>query len=43
MNNISSNRANELDEKLIMLFNKFESKGVIKNIIEQKLRYSYEL
>lgn len=43
MNNISSNRKNELDEKLIMLFNKFESKGVIKNIIEQKLGYSYDL
>ncbi len=41
MDNISSNRKNELEEKLIDLFNKFEDNDVIKNIIENKLGYSY--
>ena len=41
MNNISSNRKNELEEKLVELFNKFAENGIIKDIIESKLGYSY--
>lgn len=41
MNNISSNRKNELEEKLVELFNKFAKNDVIKDIIESKLGYSY--
>lgn len=41
MDNISSNRKNELEEKLVELFNKFVDNDVIKNIIENKLGYSY--
>lgn len=41
MNNISSNRKNELEEKLVELFNKFAENDVIKDIIESKLGYNY--
>ena len=41
MNNISSNRKNELEEKLVELLSKFEDNGVIKDIIENKLGYAY--
>jgi abortive infection bacteriophage resistance protein len=43
MNNISSNRKNELEEKLVKLFNEFEDNIVIKDIIENKLGYSYDI
>lgn len=43
MNNISSNRKNELEEKLVKLFNEFEDDIVIKDIIENKLGYSYDI
>jgi hypothetical protein len=42
MDNISSNRKNELEDKLIKLFNKFENSSVIKEIIEKKLGYFYD-
>lgn len=42
MDNISNNRKNELEEKLIGLFNKFEDNDVIKDIVENKLGYSYD-
>lgn len=41
MDNISSTRKNELEKKLIKLLSKFEDNGVIKDIIENKLGYSY--
>mgnify|MGYP000017639566 FL=1 len=41
MNNISSTRKNELEKKLTKLLSKFEDNGVIKDIIENKLGYSY--
>jgi len=41
--NISSNRKNELEEKLIELFNKFKHNNIIKDIIENKLGYSYDI
>jgi hypothetical protein len=41
MNNISSNRKNELEDKLVELFNKFADNDTIKDIIESKLGYSY--
>lgn len=42
INNISSNRKNELEEKLIQLFDVFKDNEVIKKIIENKLGYSYD-
>ena len=42
MNNISSTRKNELEKKLTKLLSKFEDNGVIKDIIENKLGYSYK-
>lgn len=42
MENISSNRKNELKEKLMELFDKFADNDVIKDIIENKLGYSYD-
>lgn len=42
MDNISSNRKNELENKLIKLLDKFEGNEVIKDIIENKLGYSYD-
>ncbi|NRT16607.1 abortive infection bacteriophage resistance protein [Flavobacterium sp. 28A] len=41
MNNISNNRKNELEKKLVELFNKFVKNEIIKEIIENKLGYSY--
>jgi abortive infection bacteriophage resistance protein len=41
MNNISSNRKNELEEKLVELFNKFSDNEVMRDIIERKLGYNY--
>lgn len=41
MDNISSTRKNELEEKLVELLGKFENNGVIKDIIVNKLGYSY--
>jgi len=43
MNNISSNRKNELEKKLVELFDKFAENDVIKNIIKNKLGYSYSI
>lgn len=42
MDNISTTRKNELEVKLIKLFSKFEGNGVIKDIILNKLGYSYD-
>jgi abortive infection bacteriophage resistance protein len=42
MDNISSNRKNELEEKLVELFNEFADNDVIRDIIEKKLGYSYD-
>lgn len=42
MDNISSNRKNDLEKKLISLLNKFVVNDVIKDIIEKKLGYSYD-
>lgn len=41
MENISSNRTNELEKKLGALFDKFAENDMIKEIIENKLGYSY--
>jgi len=41
MDNISSNRKYELEEKLAELFDKFKDNEVVKDIIEKKLGYSY--
>lgn len=41
LNNISSNRKNDLEKKLILLFDKFADNAVIKDIIENKLGYYY--
>lgn len=41
--NISSNSKNELEEKLIELFNKFKDNDIIKDIIENKLGYFYDI
>jgi abortive infection bacteriophage resistance protein len=41
LNNISSSRKNELEGKLVELFDKFANNSVIKDIIENKLGYSY--
>ncbi|ALU75902.1 Abi family protein [Tenacibaculum finnmarkense] len=41
MENISSNRTNELEKKLVALFDKFAENDMIKEIIENKLGYSY--
>jgi abortive infection bacteriophage resistance protein len=41
MNNISSNRKNELEAKLKSLFNNYVESKVIRDIIENKLGYSY--
>ncbi len=43
MDNISSTRKNELEKKLIKLLSKFEDNGVIKDIIQNKLGYSYDM
>lgn len=43
MNNISIDRKNELEKKLIKLLDKFTDNGVIKDIIEKKLGYSYDI
>ncbi|WP_327018847.1 Abi family protein [Croceibacter atlanticus] len=42
MDNISSNRKNDLEKKLIKLLDKFADNDVIKDIIEKKLGYSYD-
>ena len=42
MDNISSNRKNELEKKLVKLLDKFAGNDVIKDIIEEKLGYSYD-
>jgi abortive infection bacteriophage resistance protein len=42
MDNISSNRKNELEKKLVKLLDKFADNVVIKDIIEKKLGYSYD-
>jgi abortive infection bacteriophage resistance protein len=42
MDNISSNRKNELEKKLVKLLDKFADNDVIKGIIEKKLGYSYD-
>ncbi|CAM4328610.1 Abi family protein [Gillisia limnaea] len=42
MDNISSNRKNELEKKLVKLLDKFADNGVIKDIVEKKLGYHYD-
>lgn len=41
LNNVSISRKSELEKQLTDLFNKFEENPVIKEIIENKLGYSY--
>lgn len=41
LNNVSITRKNELEFRLIELFNKFANNPVIKDIIENKLGYRY--
>ncbi len=41
MDNISSNRKNELEEKLVELFDDFTENDVIRDVIENKLGYFY--
>lgn len=43
LDNISTNRKNELEKKLDELFEKFDDNSVIKNIIINKLGYKYKL
>lgn len=42
LDNISENRKNELQQKLVELFGNFRGNDTIKDIIENKLGYSYD-